>query len=229
MIAPDLLRRTVSALDGLSDVAVRRLAQAATERRYAAGATLYRAGDRADALYFVLAGRVRVVRSAGADARAGVLHTEGPGGVLGEIPVFGGGPYPATAIAVEAVRCARVDVAALERLLGDSPELARFAMRRLAARAQVLFARLDELRGHTVTARVAAALLERARRARGGGERPDFTLGMSQAALAEELGTAREVVVRALGALCAAGAVRRTGRARYAVERLDVLESIAGS
>jgi CRP-like cAMP-binding protein len=102
-------------------------------------------------------------------------------------------------------------------------------MRRLAARAQVLFARLDELRGHTVTARVAAALLERARRARGGGERPDFTLGMSQAALAEELGTAREVVVRALGALCAAGAVRRTGRARYAVERLDVLESIAGS
>jgi DNA-binding GntR family transcriptional regulator len=66
--------------------------------------------------------------------------------------------------------------------------------------------------------------LARARSAGGG----DFTFGASQAALAQELGTAREVVVRALGALCDAGAIRRVGRARYAVARTDVLEAMSG-
>lgn len=222
MIDPDALRAAVPALRPLSDVAVRRLAQASTERRFAAGATLYRAGDAADALWLVLAGRVRVSRDA-PGARSRPLHDEGPGGVLGEIPVFGGGPYPATAVAIEPTRCARIDAAALDRLLGDSPEIARFALRRLASRAQGLLARIDDLLARTVTARVAAALLARARAA-GSGE---FALGRSQAALADELGTAREVVVRALAALCAAGAVRRVGRARYAVASPAVLEAMA--
>ena len=38
-----------------------------------------------------------------------MLHFEEAGGVLGEIPEFGGGPYHATAIAMQAVRCAVVD------------------------------------------------------------------------------------------------------------------------
>src|SRR3954465_14906841 len=113
MVPSDLLRDRVPALGALSETALRRLAQAATERRYAAGATLYRAGDPPDALYLVLDGSVRVVRG----ARPQLLHTEGPGGVLGEIPVFGGGPYPATAVATAPTRCARVDAAALERLM----------------------------------------------------------------------------------------------------------------
>jgi CRP/FNR family transcriptional regulator len=222
MISPEVLREAVPALAGLSDAALRRLARAADERRFAPGATLYRAGAPADALWLVLAGRVRVERPVAGGGRSAVLHTEGPGGVLGEIPVFGGGPYPATAIATEPTRCVRVDAAALERLLAESPEVARFALRRLAARAQGLLRRIDDLLAHTVTARVAAALLARARAARGAA----FTLGMSQQALADELGTAREVVVRSLGALCEAGAVRRAGRARFAPGTAGVLEAI---
>jgi CRP/FNR family transcriptional regulator len=222
MISPTVLRECVPALRALSDAALRGLARAAAERRYAAGAVLYRAGDAADALYLVLEGRVRVVRVM-KDGRARLLHVEGAGGVLGEIPVFGGGPYPATAVATAPTRCARVDAAALERLVAECPEVARFALRRLAERARVLLARLDDLAAHTVASRVAAVVLARARGARGA----DFTLGASQAALAEELGTAREVVVRALGALCDAGAIRRTGRARYRVGAPAVLEAMA--
>jgi DNA-binding GntR family transcriptional regulator len=54
------------------------------------------------------------------------------------------------------------------------------------------------------------------------------SLGMSQGALAEELGTAREVVVRALAALVAANALRRVGRSRFVVVDRSVLRSIAG-
>jgi len=223
MIRPDLLRSSVPALAALSDGALQRLAYAAVERRYAAGATLFREGDRADALYLVLSGRVRVLRAT-SDGVC-VLHHEGPGGVLGEIPVFGARPYPATAVATVATRCARVHGAALVRLSGEDPELARFAMRRLADRAAALLGRIDELTGQTIATRVAAIVLARARAAQGG----DFTLGMSQDALAEELGTAREVVVRAIAGLCAAGAVERAGRARYRVPNESLLVALTAS
>lgn len=57
---------------------------------------------------------------------------------------------------------------------------------------------------------------------------PEFTLGVSQSALADELDTAREVLVRALGALIDARAIRRTGRSRFAVVRPAVLRAMAG-
>src|SRR5262249_13327235 len=132
-------------------------------------------------------------------------------GVLGEIPVFGGGRFPSTAVAVEPSRCAVIPKAAIETLLRDSPEFSRFAIHRLARRAQSLLRRIDDLTALTIGARVAQFVL---RRAEG---RDDFDLGMSQAALAEELGTAREVVVRAIADLVRRGAIERVARSRFSV------------
>ena len=221
MIDPAVLRASVPALTDLDDSLVRRLAGLATPRRFAARAVLYRAGDQASALYLILAGRVRVARERGQGDR--VLHFEGAGGVLGEIPLFGGGDYPATATAVEPTRCAVLAAADVERLLREEPEFARFALRRIATRARGLLHRLDELTAHGVTARLAAYVLARADSVRGG----DFTLGLSQEALADQLGTVREVVVRSLRALCEQGAIRRTGRARFAVASLPRLRAAA--
>lgn len=221
MIAAELLRDAVPALRELPMPVLQRIASAAALRRYPARAVLYRAGDPPTALFLVLSGRVRVTRDV--DTATHVLHGEGPGGVLGEIPLFGGGPYPGTATAVETTRCAVLDAAHVERLLREEPEFARFALKRIAGRAHVLLRRLDELSAYTVTARLAAHLL---RRATGSGG-AELTLGMSQGALAGELGTAREVVVRSLRALCDAGAIRRTGRSRFAVASLARLRALA--
>jgi CRP/FNR family transcriptional regulator, dissimilatory nitrate respiration regulator len=216
------LRASVAGFDALPEATRSRVAAAAVERRYARGARLYRAGDAADGLYFVLAGRVRVARET--ETRTELLHVEAPGGVLGEIPVFGGGEFPATAMAAAATRCAHLPVSAVERLLREDPAFARFALRRLAVRARGLLHRIDELTATTITARVAAFVLARAEGAPG----TDFTLGMSQTELAAELGTAREVIVRALAALVESGALARTGRSRFAVRRLTTLRAIAG-
>ena len=205
------MRQGLPALSGLSERVIGRIVAEATTRRYAARAVLYRAGDAPTALYFVLSGHVRVARAI--DGASPVLHHEGPGGVLGEIPLFGGGPYPATATAAEPVRCAVLSADVVERLLREEPEFARFALARIARRARVLLQRLDELSAYTVTARLATYLLAQARR-------PGSTaldLGMTQSALADHLGTAREVVVRSLRALCDAGAIRRAGRSRFVV------------
>jgi CRP-like cAMP-binding protein len=209
------------ALAGLSVRVARRVAAAATIRRIPRRGVLFRAGDAPAALHFLLAGRVRVARRT--SDGSSVLHFEEAGGVLGEIPVFGGVPYPATATAAEPVHCAVLQATVVERLLREEPEFARFALRRLATRARVVLERLDELSSYTVTARLARHLVALA----DASPAREIVLGMSQASLADRLGTAREVLVRSLRTLCAAGAIRRTGRSRFVVSDAARLREMA--
>ena len=222
-VTADELRATIPGIEMLPDKAVRTLAQIAIPRRFAKGGTLYRAGDPANGLYILLSGQVRVSRDA--STRRQTLHSESTGGVLGEIPVFGGGSFPATAVATEPTRCAYIPMGAIERLLRDEPAFARFALRRMALRARSLLRRIDDLSATTIIARAAAHVLVRAERAR----EKEFTLGMTQDALAADLGTAREVVVRSLRMLIAAGAIERVGRSRFRVASLEVLMTMAAT
>jgi len=222
---PVSVQQVRDALPGLDEVGERALAQiarASTVRRYAPKQSLYRAGDPADGLYVVLSGRVLVLREG--DGASRMLHTEGAGGVLGEIPVFDGGDFPATATALEPTRCLHLPIAVVTRLLESDLPFARFALHRMAVRARSLLERIDDLTSITVVARLAAYVADRAAES----ATPQFTLGVTQARLATELGTAREVVVRGLATLIASGAIERTGRSRFTVRRLATLLSIAG-
>ena len=223
VISSNELRSVLPDFDGLSDRLLATIAAVAIEQRFAPRRTLYRAGDPASGLYLIVAGRVRVSREA--ENQTHMLHFERAGGMLGEIPVFGGGSFPATAVATESTRCLHVPVDAVERLLRNEPEFARFALRRLAIRARSLLRRFDELTTMTITARVAAYLLDRASRS----GNTEFTLGMSQQALADELDTAREGIVRSLSALVEAEAIARAGRSRFAIRRVATLRAIAAA
>ena len=61
----------------------------------------------------------------------------------------------------------------------------------------------------------------------GAGGSGAFTLGATQAEVAEELGTVREVVVKELRALRAAGVLRSAGRGRVEVADAARLREIA--
>jgi len=218
----ETLRAALPALEIVHGRALDQLARASSVREYRAKAVLYRAGDVPDGLYVVMSGRVIVRRETA--SRSEMLHTERAGGVLGEIPVFGGGRFPATATALEPTACCYLPTAVVERLLRDEPSFARFALRRMAVRAQSLLQRIDELTASTVTARLAAFVAARAAESKA----PDFTLGVTQQALAAELGTAREVIVRGIARLIEAGAIARAGRSRFVVRRLATLRAMAG-
>jgi CRP-like cAMP-binding protein len=201
----------------------RQLIAASTQRRYAAGATLFRAGSQATGLYIVLSGSVRVMRSR--DGRQRVVHTEGPGGTMAEVPLFEGGTFAGTAEAVTPTRCLLIPAAALLQIMHEDPTVALLFLRRLAARVRGLVERLDQVSSQSVTQRL-AGWVQRA--AEHDPERP-FTLGMTQAQLAEELGTVREVVVRGLAQLRDEGAIMTAGRGRYRVKDWAVLRGVAGA
>ena len=202
--------------------ALKVLADRAIERKFETAETIFRAGEASAGLMVVLEGKVRVVRRAG--ARAQVVHVERPGGTLGEVPLFAGGGYPATAIAAEPTVCALIDRQALMAAVRSHPEAAFVLLERLASRVRELVERLDRTALRPVAARVAEYLVARAD-ARG---RATVSLGMTQQQLAEELGTVREVIVRELQALRAAGLVRSIGPGRFEIVDATALRARAG-
>jgi CRP/FNR family transcriptional regulator len=202
--------------------AVQAMANRAVARRFATGETLFRAGDEAAGLMVVLEGKVRVIRRAG--LRAQVVHVEGVGGTLGEVPMFAGGGYPATAVAAEPTTCAVIAREALAAAIRSSPNAAFVLLERLARRVRELVERLDRSALRPVSARLAEYLTTRAD-ARG---RAVIALGMTQQQLAEELGTVREVIVRELHALRTAGLVRSLGGGRIEIVDARALRARAG-
>ncbi len=215
-----------SLFEGIGAAGRRELAARAVQRRFGAGEVLYTQGSPARGLFVILEGRVRVMR--GTRGRPHLLHEEGPGGTLGEVPLFDGGGYPATAIARTETRCVVYTPQAIAAAMAADPKVGWAIARSLAGRVRGLVERLDRLAARHVTARVAAVVLARHRAAGGGGGGAAFTLDQTHQQLAEELGTVREVVVRGLRALRRRGVIASAGRGRYRVTDARGLEAAAG-
>ena len=198
-----------------------RLARSATVRGFKADGTLFRAGDVATGWFVILEGQVRVVRTR--HGRQSVVHTEGPGGTLAEVPLFDDGTLPATAVAVVDTRCLYLPREVLFAIMREDPDLALLFLGRLASRVRHVVERLDRLSTQSVMGRLCAMLLARAE------AEPTqmFSLGMTQAEAAEELGTVREVVVRGLAALRQEGVIGSAGGGRIVVHDMEALRRYA--
>jgi CRP-like cAMP-binding protein len=221
-------------LEALTPVGRDTLLKHSVERRFSTGELLWSAGDRSEGIALVLEGKVRIVRVSG--GRQMVIHSGEPGSTLGEVPFFTGDCYPATAVAAEPTRCLFLTHAAVTEAMAVDPRLALFFLRRLSLRVQNLVERVDQNTARSVQTRLARFIQERSQGASAAarprsnvGESPAFSLGMTQTALAEELGTVREVVVRALRELRQAGAIERTGDGKYRVADRAVLQQVAQS
>jgi CRP-like cAMP-binding protein len=221
-------------LEGLSPAGRDALLQHSVERQFATDEILWSAGDRSEGITLVLEGRIRIVRVSG--GRQLVIHSGESGATLGEVPFFTGGRYPATAIAAEPSRCLFLPEAAVKRAIAVDPALAFFFLKRLSHRIENLVERVDRLTVSSVQARLAHFILQRYQatiaspRSRSkSGKGAIFSLGMTQTALGEELGTVREVVVRALRALRQSRAIESAGDGKYRVVNVSILETIAES
>jgi CRP-like cAMP-binding protein len=184
---------------------------AAPRRRFRRGQILWSAGAEAQGLAVILEGGVRVVRAPG--GRQYAVHTERPGGTLGEVPFFAGGRYPATAIASESTTCLWLDRSTLARAVAADPEVAFRWLERLAGRVRALVGRLDDQTARTVEQRLAALVLARQEASNGA----PFRLARTQAEAAEDLGTVREVLVRTLRRFRMAGLLDSPARGEFVV------------
>ena len=209
-----IARETLAALslfDNAGPGVITALSARGSEVAYLPGAILFRTGSAPRGWYIVVEGLVRVVRGSG--PRQHIVHTEGPGGTLGEVPLILGAHHPATAIAAEPTRCIIFDRPSLESAMAECPEIGFLLARRLAMRVRDLVARLDGRSSKSVRARLIEFLLER----QPSRESDTISVGMTQQRLAEELGTVREVVSREIRRLMHDKLIASVGGGRYRI------------
>lgn len=213
--------RAVPYFRGLPDEDLAHIRTRCHARHLEAGEFIMLEGAPAEALYVVRSGRVRVFKTAPDAHKEQVLIVLGPGETFNDVPVFDGGPNPASAQAVtpETSICV-LPVAHVTRLLATNPRVAANVIRVLASRLRHLTALVEDLSFHDITQRVARLLIEESTHTGG-------PITLSQQAMAMRVGTAREVVSRALRALEQRGAIRR--RQHQIVEvRTPLLRALLG-
>lgn len=211
---------------GLGETALREIAERTVPRSVAAGTRLFREGEPCKGLYVVMVGRVVVYR-ASPDGREQVMHTQEAGQPIAEVPLFDGGPYPASARAAEDSRLLFLPRDAFEWLYRNNPEIADAVIRDLGRRLRRMVRLVEKISLRDVPARVAATILEYAEAAGALTTAAEFELPRTQDALARELATSREGVARALATLRRHGIIQQRG-ARVRVLDAQKLRLAAG-
>ncbi len=210
--SPDDARAALAGLAlfrSLSAETLGRMADHTVTRSVPARQRVFRRGEPCEGLFVVLKGRVRVYR-ANREGREQVLHDQGPGQPLAEVPLFDGGPYPADARAEEDSELLFLHRSEFERLYHEESELADAVIRELGRRLRRAVGLIEKISLRDVPSRVALSLLEYGL-ASGSSDGSWFTLPRTQGELAAELATTRESVARALRTLRDEGLVEQEG------------------
>jgi len=149
----------------------------------------YREGGACGAYVMRLAGQSRVYKMS-ASGREILLYRVAAGEtcVITTTCLLGNSDYPASTVVEEPIRDVIIPAAAFNQLMVDSAVFRRFVMTNYGALISDLIVLLDEVAFHSLDARLAKLLLD----AKG------ETISRTHQLIADELGTAREVVSRQL-------------------------------
>lgn len=203
---------SVALFSGLSPEEVRLLALRFVRRHFSAGELLFSEGDPCRGLYIIDSGRLRIFKSS-VSGREQVLAVEGPGSSVAELPVFDGGPYPASVSAVDDAQILFISRQDLRAFCLEHPEVALKMLAVVGARLRRLVGIIEELSFTTVRQRLVAALVRLAQTSgKRTGHGVEFELPGSHQEMAHQLGTVRELVSRNLMRLQAEGLLQVEAR-----------------
>lgn len=183
--------QSIKALTRLSDRQLQRLAPYISRREYAPGELIFLEGDPARGIWFVLKGRVRIIKHSETGRIQG-LCTASSGKCFGGCPLFDGDVNPANAQAIDNVTLAILNNDDREQLSEHDPEILWVLLQIFSERLSHL-ARLGEgLGAWKVNTRINDCLITHS---------TNDEIHLTHEKIAEIVGTAREVVSRHLSSL----------------------------
>jgi CRP-like cAMP-binding protein len=192
-------------LAGLSQPELHLLAARAVRKPFRAGELLFSEGEPCNGLHIIAQGKVRIFKTS-ANGREQVLAVNAPGESIAELPVFDGGPYPASAAALGDTEIAFISRRDFHAYCLEHPEVSLKVLSVVGARLRRLVGIIEELSFTTIRQRLVSMLM---RLADTEGRKTDrgieLQLPATHQELAHQLGTVRELVSRNLMRLQAEG------------------------
>lgn len=198
---------------GLTEGEVQALANRAVEKRYEANSMLFWEGEPCAGIFLIVEGSVKIFKTS-PGGREMMLSLETAPATVAELPLFDGGPYPASVRAVDRTLTLFINKQDFQQVCRQYPDVALKVLAVVGRRLRHLVMMVESMTFGSVTQRLARMLLDAARHA-GAAE---FELPMTHQELASRLGTVREVVSRNLARFRVEGLIRTEDR------RLTILD-----
>jgi len=189
----------------LSAAELQNLAARTVRKLFSVGELIFSEGEPCNGLHIIARGKVRIFKTS-LSGREQVLAVNNPGESVAELPVFDGGPFPASAIAIEDTEMAFISRRDFQAYCMEHPEVSLKVLSVVGQRLRGLVGIIEELSFTTIRQRLISVLVKLAQ---GEGRKTDrgieFLLPSTHQELANQLGTVRELVSRNLMRLQAEG------------------------
>ncbi|MBA3009499.1 MAG: Crp/Fnr family transcriptional regulator [Proteobacteria bacterium] len=172
----------------------------ALELSFDKGQLIFQEGDKANGFYIVNTGKIKVFKLS-FEGKEQILHIYGPGHTFGEVPVFEGKSFPASAMAIENSSILFLPRDKFVNLITTTPALSMNMLADFSKRLRAFTIQIENLSLKEVPARLAAYILtlsqEQLSEQKPAQNREQMvTLPISKAQLANLIGTTPETISR---------------------------------
>ncbi len=194
--------------NGLSEKELGEIRKIAVDRLYDRERAVFFEGDTGDGFYVVADGRVKIYKVS-PEGKEKILHIYGPGQPFGEVPVFAGKRFPASAQTLVKSHLLFFPRAEFVRLISEHPSLALNMLAVLSGRLRQFTVQIENLALKEVPARLASYLVYLAEEQKAADA---VTLEISKGQLASLLGTIPETLSRIFARMSGIGLIEVDGR-----------------
>lgn len=177
---------------GLPDEYLIQIASIATEREVKRGETIFNEGDDSKGFYLIISGQIKVYKLS-TDGKEQILHIFSDGEPFGEVPVFSGQKYPATAQAIAKSKLLFIQRNAFVGLIEGNISLALNMLAVLSKRLSHFSMQIENLSLKEVPGRLASYLIYLSAES---DNKSRVLLNISKGQLASLLGTIPETLSR---------------------------------
>ncbi len=209
------LLKTVPLFSSFSDQQLSILASSLQRRSYPRGAAILRAGEETDALFIILAGRVKVLIP-DEEGREIILAMMEAQEFVGEMGLLDGLPSSATVEAVEPCEMLRLPRAAFMSCMESNGDMATLVLRNLVKRLRDADRKIESLALIDVYGRVARLITDMAEEVDGNWVVPRAP---AKQEIARMIGASREMVSRVFKDLQEKGLIRTDKRKIIVLDR----------
>jgi len=199
------------------------LAMVVTDQVFQKGESIFDEEDEGTGFYVVISGRVKVFKLS-PEGKEQILHIFGPGEPFGEVAVFTGKRFPASAEALEETRAFFFARKEFMDLIQRDPSLALNMLAVLSQRLRRFSGLIESLSLKEVPGRLAAYFLYLQEGKKGGA---DLILEISKNQLASLLGTIPETLSRILARMNREGFIDSIGPRQVRILNGKGLEELA--
>jgi len=167
---------------------------------------LFSEGETAGGFFLIVSGRVKVFKVS-QDGKEQILHIFGVGEIVGEVAVFSGKEFPASAVTLQDSDLLYIPREGFLRLATGRPQILLNMLATLSRRLRTFTVQIERLTLMEVASRLAQVLLEIAGEPRAG--REDIAdLKVTKGQLANQIGTTPETLSRTLRKMSRRGLIR---------------------